>query len=607
MNADMPKTLLLLAAAAGLSAGAYFTRPGFARTNEELAAGPFFKDLKDEQIKGLEIVAWDDAAGGGVPFRVQRGDQGWTIPSKSNYPADAKDSLSKSTSWMATAQRDALVTRNKAEHKSLGVLSPEGAAANAGAGTLFKLLDGSGNAFAQMIVGAVVEGRTDYRYVRDPAEEAVYVARLANYGGTTRFSDWIEKDLLELQEWGPRSAAGGEGNFKKTVDRIVFADYIAKNDASGISVQKEPKRLTLAFKPGAAEFAPAEGELQGLAATEETNPDKVRDLLEGLKGLKIVDVLPKEHLGITPDLKQGRNAAAKIVAELRAQGFIPVAEGAVVSIGGETRVETKEGLIYTLRFGLPDAGLRAEKADLGADGKPKSKADAKADPKAAPEAKPADGKDKKVEQGGRYLLLTVAFDETKFPAIPDPAEPKLDPPAAGAKPDPEGDKKKLEDKKVLAAADVKAKREQRQKDLDNARKRATELQARYEKWYYIVGDEDYRKAYLDRAALVRPKQAKPEDKKPDALPSGLDEVLPAPKAPPPAPKEAQKMPAAAPPAEKAPPPAGKTPPPVPAPPVEAKPTEKPAAPPAPAKSTAPPAPASAPAAKTAAPPPQKKP
>ena len=54
----------------------------------------------------------------------------------------------------------------------------------------------------------------------------------------------------------------------------------------------------------------------------------------------------------------------------------------------------------------------------------------------------------------------------------------------------------------------------RQRVLDEGRKRAKELSERFAAWYYVVPGDNFRDIVLDRASLVRKKSDKPSSPPP---------------------------------------------------------------------------------------------
>jgi hypothetical protein len=522
---DTTRTIAFAGVALVLAGAAYFTQPKSSTTNEDSSANAaFFPDLKLEQIKGLEITDFNPKTAQVDMFRVEYDKGGWTLPLKEGYPADAKDALAKATSWLTTVARDVHATDEKTQHRELGVLNPMDEKGAEGVGILFRALDENKNVVAELVVGKEIEGKNGWRYVRQPKSDAVYRANVSDFSVSTRFRDWIEKDLLELSD-GTRTlssaSAADREKYKKNLAMAQWTDF--KTDPRQPIAQKvEKKTETLKFT-GGTEWAPT-AELDGLPPNQETNSEKARELADALKNMQIVDVFAKPA-GLGPDLRvqaakggqiEVTQAEADKLQELSARGFKPTMDRDVVPISGELRVETKEGVFYRLRFG--------KLVQLSEDGKtigaPKDD-EADAAPKNDKEKKPAEAKkedpakkseDDKTKDLNRFVLIAVGFDESKFPPVPDAPEPKLPDVKPGEKTDEAARKKQLEDMKQLQKMQTDEARKKRDKDVENGKLRAKELSDRYDRWYYIVSNDTYKKLKIDKATFSKAKEEKKDDK-----------------------------------------------------------------------------------------------
>lgn len=416
---DTTKTLVFAGVALVLAGAAYITQPRTASPTEDSSAtAAFFPDLKLEQIKGLEISDFNPKTAQVDMFRVEYDKGGWVLPLKEGYPADAKDALAKATSWLTTLHKDVHATSDKSQHRELGVLNPMDEKGAEGVGILFRALDENKNVVADLVVGKEIEGKTGWRYVRQPKSDAVYRANVGDFSVSTRFRDWIEKDLLELSE-GTRTLSSASSadreKYKKNLGLVQWTDF--KTDPRQPIAQKVEKKSETVKFTGGSEWAPT-AELQGLPPNQETNSEKVRDLSDALKNMQIVDVFAKPP-GLGPDLRvqpskggqiEVTQAEADKLQELSARGFKPTMDRDVVPLSGELRVETKEGVFYRLRFG--------KLVQLSEDGKtigtPKDD-EAEAAPKNEKEKKPAEAKkedpakkaDDKSKDLNRFVLIAV--------------------------------------------------------------------------------------------------------------------------------------------------------------------------------------------------------
>ena len=70
---------------------------------------PFFPDFKDPlACTDLEVVEFEPSTATASRFRVMFKDKKWVIPSHYNYPADAKDRLSKTAAAVMDLTKDTI-------------------------------------------------------------------------------------------------------------------------------------------------------------------------------------------------------------------------------------------------------------------------------------------------------------------------------------------------------------------------------------------------------------------------------------------------------------------------------------------------------------------
>jgi hypothetical protein len=410
----------------------YINRPvanaDFADVGQE-----FFPEFKDPlKATSLSVIKYDADAKEPLNFSVKQNDKGlWVIPSHHDYPAEAADRLAKTAASFIGTNKLALQSRNKDDWGRYGVADPESdiavdAEAKEGEedksrGTRVTLRDSGGNALVDLIIGKTIEGQNQRYYVRQPEKNNVYIAEIAA-DLSAKFSDWIEPDLLKLNQ--------------ADISRIVVDKYSVDEDKGEIL-----RGEALEFDKDATANKWA---VTGLdATTESVKEPPINDLARNLDQLKIVGVRPKPE-GLNADLTVSADMANNPVimqilqADMQRQGFF-IARGEdgrrkLVSNEGELIAGTKNGVRYTLYFGEIargsakdiETGLNEKTSTEGDAAEKKSeeeKKDAAADssdnpPK--PETKPGDA-----ESGPRrYLLVKVDFDETLLGKKPtEPVEP----------------------------------------------------------------------------------------------------------------------------------------------------------------------------------------
>ena len=525
-----------------LTAGAWLqSRPGLRQREAagETAAKVLFPELADAaKAESLAIISFDEDTATMRPFKVVKSGGVWVLPAHQNYPADARDQLAAAATELIDRPILEVVSTSPGDHETYGVIEPDAEKVQVGAtgvGQLVEIRDGSGNWLARLVIGkedkrpqgAGGAGRT-LRFVRKAGQDPVYRVELDTTKFTTKFDDWIEKDLLKLSPWDIR--------------RLTVDDSTASYDidpASGLVVSQDPTaRIDLAYNDKDAAWSLVKlveytkddkPEGKELTADEELATARLNELRDALGDLKIVDVARKPA-GLSAELKAEEKFTAdrEAVLSLAQRGFFPFQSGEILSSSGETVVGMKDGVEYLLRFG----NRTTMEAGVGGEGEPA-------------DAAPA-------ETGGRYLFALARFNEAllekpkleplpevpaaadKDAAKPDAAKPDADKPDAD-KPDadkPDADKPDADKPDAAgSAADALAEAEEaeakaqaaieerrrverenrlKQEDYDEkvkgAQKRVRELNGRFADWYYVVSEAEFSKIRLSRSDVIKAKQ-----------------------------------------------------------------------------------------------------
>ncbi len=359
---------------------------------ESLIGQPLFASFTDPlTAASLRIVSFEDARGELGRFEVAKDDTTgvWSIPSRNNYPADALEQMQKAANALIDLKVLDIQTENAEDHADLGVVEPKADAAEFGAEGVGRLVTFRGDKnlpLCSLIVGNPVSDSDSKRYVRIPGQDPVYVVNLDSAVFSTRFQDWIEKDLLQLSSID--------------ISEIAIESYDAALDGRGGSVS-----LERAFDAELAVVGGSDWELRSLvryddqqqpqpsqlAAGESLATAKLNELKNALDDLKIVDVAAKPK-GMSENLKADKDLVSdnEAVRSLAVRGFFPLSSGDIISANGQMDVTLNDGVQYNLRFGniqgLADTPDEAEE----------------------------DGEN--VGGANRYLLVTAQVDEAKFPA-----------------------------------------------------------------------------------------------------------------------------------------------------------------------------------------------
>jgi hypothetical protein len=496
------------------------------------ATAVLFPDFTDAgKAASLEIVSFDDELATLKPFKVVKSGGVWVLPSHENYPADAKEQLAAAATELVERPILELVTTLPGEHETYGVIEPDAEkikVGSTGVGQLVEVRDASGNKLARLIIGkedkrpggAAASGRA-LRFVRRAGQDAVYRVELDTGKFTTRFDDWIEKDLLKLSPWDVRRLEIDDSTCSFSVDEATGRPLVSQERKNRVTLAYDDKDATwslVKLEGFTAEGKPRE---EKPADDEEPAAGRLNDLRNALGDLKIVDVVRKPA-GLSADLKaeEAFTGDREAVVSLAQRGFIPFQSGEILSSNGETVVGMKDGVEYLLRFGNGTTVTGADEKQEGA---------------AADKAASA-------TSTGRYLFVVARFNEElvtkpvldplpEVPAVPGAVgEAKEGETGSGAKDDEKQDEakegaaeelQKAEDAEAKAQAALEERRrvegENRRKQEDYegqikaAQKRVKELNGRFADWYYVVSDAEYAKIHLGRSEVMQKKPA--EEKK----------------------------------------------------------------------------------------------
>ena len=360
-----------------------------------------FPALTDvEKAASLEIIRYDDELATLYPFKVIKSGGVWVLPSHENYAADAKDQLAAAATELVDLKKLDVVTSRATDHEVYGVIEPDQEKIKpgmTGIGQLIEIRDAAGSKLARLIIGkedkqsGVGGGSRRLRFVRKAGQDPVYRVELDTSKFTTRFGDWIEKDLLKLTPWDIRSVeldnyslsaveSGGRLEVRQQRDEKISLAYD----------DKESSWVLSSFETFPAEES-SDPVSVALQEDEEVDSTKLNDLRNALGDLQIIDVARKPA-GLSSDLKAAESFVNDVeaVSSLQQRGFLPLPSGLILSTEGETVIGMKDGVEYVLRFGAGTTVTDPGKADSG------------------------EGDDATAESVGtaaRYLLVMAQFNE----------------------------------------------------------------------------------------------------------------------------------------------------------------------------------------------------
>jgi hypothetical protein len=515
MNENVKTLTFVGAALVAVAIGSWSNFASSSADQETLgAAGPLFPKFEDPlAAKSLEIISFDQDTATLTPFKVAQVKGRWSIPSHESYPADAAKQLGEAAANLIEARRLNVASEDPSTYEEYGVVDPNSktlSAGSTGVGKRVLIQDKSNKTLADLIIGKEVKGQPDLHYVRIPDQTPVYVAAVKTDKFSTKFEDWIEKDLLKLNPMDLKQVAINDYSIDELQGAVNFRNQIRVeyNDKDF-----KWQLLELAeFDPSSQEFQPIK-----LADDEELNSQKLNDLKTAVDDLKIIDVRRKPS-GLAADLKAGEELAAKkdVMQALVARGFYLARaskEGPteIFSNEGEVRVGMKDGVEYTLRFGRIAAGSTGEaseekkegeegEANAGIGANRYIMVTARYNPELVPppELQPLPGEQPAVEESpaeGDEKAKAEGEDKPAEKADSEKEEPTTDK-QAEAKKKAERERIEKENKRLQDEYDAKVKK---------GEERAKELSDRFADWYYVISDATYQKIHLGRDAVVQKK------------------------------------------------------------------------------------------------------
>ena len=522
--------------------------------------GKLFPDFTDpREAANMQIIKYDEATGSLHPFQVARVNGVWSIPSHHNYPADAKEHLAQAATALMGLEILGVAGNKPGEHELFGVLDPDPQSVGPGSvgiGTRVTMKDFKDNVLADLIIGKEVKDKPQLRYVRKAGRDQVYTVAIQTDKLSTKFGDWIEKDLLKLNPIDIRSI---QLNDYSVVSEFTLEGQQLGRDLHGtllLDYDEAKNAWTLAK---AIEYVDGKKPVANdLKEGEELNSEKLGALKTALDDLQIVDVEQKP-----PGMKQLSISAEVPRDQLRTQleslfkrGYYPVQDRdggmSLLSSEGEAIVSMKDGVQYVLRFGSVAStdDEKEKEASKDATGKkaPGSRLNrylfvmAQFDPALIPvptlEEVPEGDKagdekkeDDKKESDDSATADSKAAADDKAPADEDkkPADDKqpeakaddADSKSKQAKEEDEAErKKKLEDERAAIERRNKQKEDKYKEEVKKGEEHVSELNDRFAGWYYIISDDVYHKIHLSRADVVKKKEEKKDDK--DAKPGQGD-------------------------------------------------------------------------------------
>ena len=199
---EQGKTILFLCVAVASTLVAFaLSREAPEKTAADQIGQPLVAIEDPLDVARLRIVDFDVSEGAPSPFEVSKVDGRFSIPSHENHPADQSDHLVDAVTGINYAEILASVTDQSGNHRDFGVVDPtagELGRGAKGAGKRVTFHSANGEPLADIIIGKRVEGTENQYYVRQASNDQVYTVKLDPASLSTRFEDWIERDVLQF-------------------------------------------------------------------------------------------------------------------------------------------------------------------------------------------------------------------------------------------------------------------------------------------------------------------------------------------------------------------------------------------------------------------------
>ena len=438
----------------------------------ETVGQPFYEGFEEtNQAKSLVVTSIDPDAIKEQKFEIKQIDGLWQIPSHEGYPAEAAQRLATTAASLVGLTRDSLVGRRTSDYEKFGVVDPrtDDIIDVESVGQSVTLRDANEDVLVDLIIGDRADESSDDAMTEQPADKTFYYVRRAdetnvyriplNIELSTKFSDWIEPDLLQLEA--------------SDVVALDVNNYQIEERSSGLFGQAKELLKVQGDKISLSrESSTDDWEMQEFdSAKEKIKQDAINAIVSVLDEMAIVDVKRKPTLdgrilldadlqysvtpeqaklmlirtqqeldALTPDQQAQFQAIQLGIMELQrdldAKGFSFGSTGQkleLVSAGGEMKAGTSDGLRYTLHIGKAPTDTVEEIKVGGTSDNEKSNDQDTADTSEDVDRKEADTGDAADEtqedatnDTNRYVLIRVAFDET---LLSDPGESPVKPTA----------------------------------------------------------------------------------------------------------------------------------------------------------------------------------
>ena len=274
----------------------------------------------------------------------------------------------------ARRQRPAPATR-----RCIGVITPDPQELKpgpTGVGTRVTLKDGKDKVLADLVIGKEVRtSRTCATFARPTATRSTRSA-IKTDKLSTKFDDWIEKDLLKLNAF----------DVARADDQRLLARRAASTATAASALRtRQPQPMKLAFDDAKSNWSLIEMDevrRKGRARSRQAGRRRGAEHREAQRSedgaRRLADRRRRDEAqGLSQDLRASDEFVKdnEAVQSLVARGFFPVPRRRRrrdLSSEGEATCTTKDGVRYVLRFGNLAGGGKADESDEAEGDKPRA-------------------------------------------------------------------------------------------------------------------------------------------------------------------------------------------------------------------------------------------
>ena len=500
------------------------------------------------EVARMRIVEFDPSEGGAQPFEVAKINGLFSIPSHENHPADQSDHLVDAVTGVNHTKILSSVTNESGNHGDFGVRDPASSGLGRGAEGVGKRITFSspeGEPLADFIIGKKVAGGENQYYVRQASNDQVYTVALDPTSLSTRFEDWIERDVLQFDPLELKDISISDYTVLTQQQPVLGAEglgvvTVVEGLDMEAEIQLEYDQTDLEWKlKDLTAFEEGQPRKETLTADQQLNKARLEEMKEALDDLRIVDVRRKPA-GLGDSLGDFIKSSPGAIDSLKEHGFyleqFKGSDGAIQNVllsnHGEINIGMADGLQYVLRFG--NVAGRAKEDAAAAD------TDAE-QPGAEGEISSGNEEDSTAGRALRNLMVITQFDPSLL-EVPEYVEvPPEHPPESGegtataevvskgeenesdqANVDPPQDEEKGSEvpnssqetdperwrlKREAVLAENARKKQAYEEKITAGKERSATLNRRFADWYYVIPDATYQKVHLTMKELIEKKPA----------------------------------------------------------------------------------------------------